>query len=242
MTRWWCLLAAVCCLAIGCSHPEARPRIQIPQVGSCYADVSAGPVSCNVPHIAQTVFVSRRTPADDRSALVPCRRAQAAFLGQDFNTRLDLQLWVASDRSWYRCDVVLRDSTRASRDYQRLTGSLRGLLHKDVPVGLQACLAASYDPGTDQPYVSCALPHLAQELFIAPAIGTLDEPFPADVAERATGACDATAAAAGLRAGDHTVTAFYPKNAAAWASGERTADCWVTAESGTLPGVTAGSG
>jgi Septum formation len=239
MTRWWCLVAAVC-LVTGCSHPETRARIQIPEVGSCYADVSARPVSCDVQHIAQTVYVSRRTPPPDR-ALVPCRRAQADFLGQDFNTRLDMQLWVAADRSWYRCDVVLRDSTHGVGSYQRLTGSLEGVLRKDVPADLQACLAAPYDPAADQPYVSCALPHLAQELFVAPAIGTLDEPFPADVADRATSACNATAAAAGLGTGNRTVTAFYPKNAAAWASGERTADCWVTAKSGTLPGVKARS-
>jgi Septum formation len=241
MTRWWCLVAAVC-LITGCSHPESRARVEIPKVGSCYADVSARPVSCNVSHIAQTIFVSRRTPPSGRGALVPCRRAEADFLGQDFNTRLDLQMWVASDRSWYRCDVILRDSTRGAGNPQQLTGSLKGVLRKDVPADLQACLAGPYEPNADQPYVSCALPHLAQELFVAPAIGTLDEAFPADVADRATSACNATAAAAGLRTGDRTVTAYYPKNAAAWASGERTADCWVTATSGILPGVKARSG
>lgn len=242
MVRWRFLVAPVLavaiCLVTGCSHQQPR-TVAAPaaRVGDCYVDVSTGPVSCNDRHVAQTVFVAKSPPKDEAAAIIPCREAQAHFLGQDFNTRLDLQLWVAHDRSWYRCDVLLRNSTSRSTSYQVLTGSLKGVLRKGVSIDLQACLGTPYDPAVDQPYVSCQRPHVAQELFVAPAIGTLDEKFPADVADRAVGACNATAAAAGLLTPGRKVTAFYPKDAQAWASGERTADCWVTATAGTLPGA-----
>ena len=42
-----------------------------------------------------------------------------------------------------------------------------------------------------------------------------------------------------IGADDRQVRAFYPKNADAWATGERTADCWVTATKGGLPPVEA---
>lgn len=238
MVRWWCLVVAALCLATGCSRAASGGSTPTAHAGDCYADVSAKPVSCNGRHVAQTVYVSKDPPRDEASAMIPCREAQAHFLGQDFNTRLALQLWVARDKSWYRCDVLLRNATSGSADYQVLTGSLKGVLRKGVSIDLQACLGVSYDPATAQPYVSCQQAHVAQELFVAPAIGTLDETFPADVADRAASACNATAAAAGLLTGGRTVTAFYPKDADAWASGERTADCWVTATSGTLPGAT----
>ena len=79
--------------------------------------------------------------------------------------------------------------------------------------------------------------HVAQELIAPPAIGTLDEEFPANVADRASRACNAAASAVDLLGDDRQVRAYYPKNADAWATGERTADCWVTATKGALPPV-----
>lgn len=239
MIRSWCLVAAAVCAVAGCTAEKSTGGRPSARVGDCYVSVSAPPVTCAERHVAETVYVGKSAPPkkDEASAMIPCRKAQADFLGQDFNTRLDLQLWVARDRSWYRCDVLLRNSTRGSTGYQVLTGSLKGVLRKGVAIDLQACLGSPYDPATDQPYVSCERPHVAQELFVAPAIGTLEEKFPADVAKRATSACNATTSAAGILVGGRKVTAFYPKGSAAWASGERTADCWVTATSGTLPGA-----
>ncbi len=162
----------------------------------------------------------KREPAwgDQAVALLPCREAQAKFLGQDFNTRLAVELWVASDASWYRCDVLLRNSTRATQGYQSLTGSLKGVLRHGTSIDLQACLNAAYDPAVDQTYVSCREPHVSRELAVAPAIGTLDEPLPNDVAQRAVSACNATASAEGQLLPDRIVTAFYPETADAWAS------------------------
>jgi hypothetical protein len=229
----------LCCL-LGCTpSPPAEPEVtRVARVGDCYGDASAAPVACASRHIAQTVFVSDAPPpADEAAARVPCREAQSRFLGQDFNTRLSVELWLANDRSWYRCDVLLRNSTQASQGYQSLTGSLEGVLDKRVPTDLRACLNAAYDPDADQPYVTCREPHVSRELTVAPAIGTVDESFPDDVAQRATSACNATAAAEEHLRPDRIVTAFYPKDADAWASGVRTADCWVTATNGTLPAI-----
>ena len=245
MVRWPSLFLVPLCGLIACSpqsaaEPAAEPAAAVPdaRVGDCYADVSGAPVGCNFRHVAQTVFVSDiPPPADPEAALAPCREAQAEFLGQDFNTRLGVKLWVADDRSWYRCDVVLRNATLASDSYQMLTGSLKGVLSRGASVDLQVCLDARYDSTVDQPYVSCREPHVAHELAVAPAIGTVDEPFPSDVARRAANACNATASAAGQLLPDRLVTAFYPRNAATWASDERTADCWVTARKGTLPAL-----
>lgn len=243
MIRWQSLLLALLWGLVACSDETAakRPSAAPAQVGDCYAGSSAAAVDCNSRHVAQTVFVSDDpAPTDETTALEPCREAQAKFLGQDFNTRLGVELWTASDRSWYRCDVLLRNSTRAGEGYQALTGSLEGVLRKGTSIDLQACLNAAYDPTVDQTYVSCREPHVAQELTVAPAIGTVDEAFPDDITKRATSACNATASAEGQLLPDRLVTAYFPKNAAAWASGERTADCWVTATKGTLPGLTAG--
>jgi hypothetical protein len=65
----------------------------------------------------------------------------------------------------------------------------------------------------------------------------MDEKYPVDIASRAARACNAAASAASLSGDGRTVEAYYPKNADAWASGERTADCWVTAQKGVLPPV-----
>ena len=62
-----------------------------------------------------------------------------------------------------------------------LTDSLKGVLSEGVSVELQACLAEEYDARIDQTYVPCDQPHVSQELFVAPAIGTRDEAFPGDV-------------------------------------------------------------
>jgi Septum formation len=229
-------LAVLCVASLaGCSHSAPVARKPMVRVGVCYARLSGPPVSCAQQHLAQTVFLGRGSVADGAAAMAPCRQAQARFLGQDFHTRLDLRLWVAKDKSWYRCDVVIRNSTRATTDLQEITGSLRGIFRHGVAESLQACLAAPYHPRQNQPYVSCAHPHVAQELFVAPAIGTLNEPYPTDVASRAASACHATASAAKMLGKGRTVTAFYPSSARAWDSGDRTADCWVTATSGTLP-------
>lgn len=219
------------------TRPPEEPAEQV-EVGDCFAAGSDEPVSCGRRHVAQAIYVSDEPPAGNAEAITPCRRAQAHFLGQDFNTRLDVKLWVAQDESWYRCDVLLRRSTQAVSGYEPLTESLQGVLRKDADVELQACLDAAFDPTADQVYVPCDEPHIARELIVAPAIGTLGEPFPNDVVERATNACNATADAAGELVDGRTVSAFYPASAAAWATGERSADCWVTADRGSLPPVT----
>jgi hypothetical protein len=145
---------------------------------------------------------------------------------------------VSADGSWYRCDLVLRNSTQAGSGYAEVSGSLEGSFRRSVPLFLQACLDAPYDPLLDQEYVSCAEPHRSRELTVAPAIGTLDEPFPPDLVDRAVNACNATATGSHVLRAGRTVEAYYPENVAAWESGERTADCWVTATRGLLPAVT----
>lgn len=241
MVKWRGVLIGVVCCLPGCSSQPAAEQAVTPdaRVGDCYSEVSAAAVSCSSRHVAQTVFVSEHPPPADRAAaLAPCREAQKTFLGQDLNTRLSIELWFANDSSWYRCDVLLRDSTRAAEGYQALTGSLKGVLRKGVSIDLQACLNAAYDPTVDQPYVTCREPHVSQELTAAPAIGTLKEAFPDDVAKRAAAACNATASADRQLLAGRIVTAYYPNNPDAWASGERTADCWVSAAQGTLPAMT----
>ncbi len=222
----------------GCSPPPAdAPSFEPPEVGDCLVAGTDEAVNCKERHVAEVVFVGEEAPGTDLEALEPCRRAQRDYLGQDFNTRLDVRLWVAQDESWYRCDVVLRKSTRAAAGYEVLTGSLRGVLRKGVGVDLQACLDSAYKPAADQTYVPCDEPHTTRQLIASPAIGTLAEGFPADIDERATNACNATAAAAGELAPGRTVIAFYPNSADAWAAGERSADCWLSADRGLLPGV-----
>ena len=229
------LVSAVSGCASGSDDPEtAAPQIQ---VGDCFAEGSVRPVDCSENHVAQTVYVSDSPPTNPAEALAPCREAQAKFLGQDFNTRLDINLWVPEDKSWYRCDVFVRNSTQARAGYQVLTGSLKGVLSEGVSVKLQACLDEVYDATTDQTYVPCDQPHRSQELFVAPAIGTRDEAFPGDVSRRATQACNATASAAGEIIGGRSVSAYYPENSSAWSTGERSADCWLTADRGQLPVV-----
>ena len=232
------LVAVVaCCLLASCSKasdPTSSEATPV-KVGDCFADKSVKPVDCDENHIAQTVYVSDEPPPKSSAALAPCREAQAKFLGQDFNTRLDVQLWVSDDQSWYRCDVVLRNSTQARAGFQVLTGSLEGVLHTGVSVKLQACLDEKYDATVDQTYAPCDEPHVSQELFVAPAIGTADEKFPGDVSQRATQACNATASGTGLLTNGRTVAAYYPENSDAWATGERSADCWLTAARGNLP-------
>ncbi len=222
------------CGADSTDESESEPMIG---VGDCFAEDASEPVPCSTAHEAQTIYVSDAAPRPGTAALTPCRAAQAAFLGQDFNSRLDVRLWVAADETWYRCDLVLRNSTRAGSGYEQLHQSLEGAFRTGVPLYLRACLDATYDPLLDQDYVSCAEPHRSRELPMAPAIGTLDEPFPGDVSERAIGACNATAAGAKVLGKGRTVQAFYPENAEAWDSGERTADCWVSTSRGRLPAV-----
>jgi Septum formation len=208
------------------------------EVADCFADPGQSPTPCSKPHQAQTVYVSHQRVTDSARAARPCHAAQASFLGADVNTRLDVQLWVASDRSWSRCDVLLRKSTRAGSAFENITGSLRKTLAAGVPVHLQACLGTRYRPARDQPYVSCAERHVAQELTIAPAIGVLKEPFPEDIAERARNACNASASASGLMSKHRSVHAFYPKTEATWVAGQRTALCWVSGKrSSPLPAV-----
>jgi hypothetical protein len=242
MRRWRSRVAAAlaCLLAAGCggtAPSDDTEADQIGKVGDCYGSSSTEPINCRLAHTAETIYVKDAPPGATSEALMPCREAAAQYLGQDFNTRLDVRLWVASDLSWYRCDVLLRESTKSESGYQTLTGSLKGVLESGASVDLQSCLSERYDPGGDQMYVPCSTPHIAQELIQAPAIGTLDEGYPADIADRAKRACNAAAGASGLTGPGRTVKAFYPKNSDAWASGERTADCWVTAQKGVLPPV-----
>lgn len=234
----FCCAALVGCDGSGTDRPE--PEVHHSRVGECYNEASTRPVPCAEPHLAQTVYVSDQQPPPDRAAaLAPCRTAQAAFLGQDFNTRVDVEVWVPADASWYRCDIVVRNSTGGSGGYLALSGSLRGVMRKGAPIDLQACLRERFDPARDQKYVSCRRPHVAHELIVAPAIGTLDEPYPGDLARRAVLACNSMAAASDYLGPGRRVDAFFPKNADAWATGERSATCWVTATRGTLPPVTA---
>jgi hypothetical protein len=235
-----CLLA--CQLATACGHgeqPAADPVGQIGKVGDCYGKSSSEPIDCRLAHTAETVFVKDAPPGETSEALMPCRQATIDYLGQDFNTRLDVRLWIATDLSWYRCDVLLRKSTQGGSGYQTLTGSLKGVLDHGVSVDLQSCLSEPYDPGGDQAFVPCTRPHIAQEVIQAPAIGTMAEKYPIDIASRATRACNAAASASDLVGSGRSVEAYYPTNADAWSSGERTADCWVTADKGVLPPVDA---
>jgi Septum formation len=224
----------------GCQADDGEREAEPPavRVGDCLGGNEVDPISCTERHLAQTIFVSAAAPARGAAALKPCRSALADFLGQDFNSRLDVRLWVSADGSWYRCDVVLRNSTQAGSGYATVSGSLESSFRRGVPLYLQACLDAPYDPLLDQEYVSCAEPHRSRELTVAPAIGTLEESFPSDLDARAINACNATAAGGNLLGGTHKVEAYYPENVDAWESGERTADCWVTATRGLLPAVT----
>ncbi|MGI8887478.1 MAG: septum formation family protein [Nocardioidaceae bacterium] len=224
-------------LLTGCSSPPPTTGPPpIGAVGDCYA-VGGKAVDCTEEHVAESVFVAAETPPRSAVAIAPCQTAQARYLGQDFNTRLDVRLWVAADESWFRCDLVLRTSTLANSSLEPLMMSLRGAFRIAVPVKLQACLDEAYDSATDQPYAACTSPHKSRQLIIAPAIGTVKEPFPADVADRAGRACNASAAAERQLVGQLRVEAFYPNTAAAWATGERGANCWVTAINGLLPAV-----
>ncbi len=233
---------ALCLAMTSCSGSSggAAPASSKAAVGDCYVETAPKPVPCTENHIAQTVFVSATPPPDSSAALAPCREAQADFLGQDVNTRLDVQLWEPDDGSWYRCDVLLRNSTQAEAGYQVVRESLKDALSHGVPTSYQSCLDEPYDSSSDQTYVPCSQPHLAEELTTAPAIGTPDEKFPGDVSERATQACNASAAAADLLVRGRTVEAYYPENADAWSTGERSADCWLTSRRGKLPPVRAG--
>lgn len=235
------VVGALVLAAFGCSSPPAESPPAPPEpfrAGDCFAADSGDPVDCSEKHAAQAVYVGDEPPGSNAEALAPCRRAQAKFLGQDFNTRLDIKLWVAHDESSFRCDVVLRKSTQGGSGYQVLTGSLDGVLRNGTGVDLRACLGVPYDPASDQIYVPCREPHATQALIVAPAIGTLEEDFPDDIDERATNACNATADAAGELEAGRTVSAFYPDSASAWATGERTTECWIAAKRGSLPAVT----
>jgi hypothetical protein len=150
MRRWWWLAALTCLLATACggTRPAAddTPN-EIGRVGDCYGESSTEPIDCRLAHTAETVFVKDAPPGATSEALMPCREATVQYLGQDFNTRLDVRLWVAGDLSWYRCDVLLRDSTKGGSGYQTLTGSLKGVLDNGASVDLQSCLSEPYDPG-----------------------------------------------------------------------------------------------
>lgn len=223
------------CGSEGSDEDALAPTVR---VGECFGTDATEAVPCSERHLAQTIFVSDAAPSRGAAALRPCHGAQAGFLGHDFNSRLDVRLWVSADGSWYRCDLVLRNSTQAGSGYGGLGGSLDGSFRRDVPLYLQACLDAPYDPLLDQEYVPCSEPHRSRELTVAPAIGILDEPLPRDLDERAASACNAAATAEHLLGEARTVDAYYPENHDAWESGERTADCWVSATRGRLPPVT----
>lgn len=134
--------------------------------------------------------------------------------------------------------MLVRRSTAGSDHYQVVTSSLEGAFESAVSVDYQACLAEAFDPRLDQRYIACTERHASQELTVAPVLAPLDEPFSADVAERAATACNASAEAADQINRHQSVVAFYPQDEAVWATGERTADCWVIANEGTLPPLT----
>ena len=176
--------ALACLLATACGRgrdpaDDDNTAAEIGKVGDCYGESSTEPINCQLAHTAETVFVKDSPPGETSEALMPCREATAQYLGQDFNTRLDVRLWVAGDLSWYRCDVLLRESTKGGSGYQTLTGSLKGVLDSGASVDVQSCLSEPYDPGGDQVYVPCSESHIAQEIIQAPAIGTMDEKYPA---------------------------------------------------------------
>lgn len=236
-TRYAALTLASLLGLSGCSGGADEPAsLPIGAVGDCYAKTSK-PVDCAAPHLAETIFAAEEMPPRTPAAIAPCQTAQARYLGQDFNTRLDVQLWVASDESWYRCDVVLPVSTHTDSGLETVTGSLRGALRDGVPLELQACLGEQHDPAIEQLYASCGTPHKSRRLIVAPAVGTVAEAFPADIAARATRACNASAAAERALVGSPRVQAFFPDSPEAWETGERSADCWVVADSGLLPAV-----
>lgn len=229
--------SALLLLLSACSSPPVDATKADPvTVGACFAPGSDEEVSCTKRHLAQAIYVSEDALGSEGATLEPCRRAQKKFLGQDFHTRLDVRLWVAQDESTYRCDVWLRRSTQAKAGYEALTGSLEAFC---VRAQRSTCRHASAPPSTRRPTRSTcrATADAARELIVAPAIGTLDEGFPTDVEDRATNACNATADAARELTRARTVSAYYPKSPAAWATGERTADCWIAAERGSLPAV-----
>src|SRR4051794_22124965 len=201
MRRWLSAALLACLIATGCdrgSQPADTPSSadEIGKVGDCYGESSTEPIDCRLAHTAETVYVKDAPPGEPSEALMPCREATIQYLGQDFNTRLDVRLWVAGDLSWSRCDVLLRASTKGGSGYQTLTGSLEGVLDEGASVDVQSCLSEAYDPRGDQVYVPCSKPHVAQEIIQAPAIGTMDEKYPIDIATRASRACNAAASAA----------------------------------------------
>jgi hypothetical protein len=226
------LLALTAC---GSAPDKPHPTALRARIGDCFENPGDVLVPCARRHQAQTVYVGGRLPGDAALAVRPCHLALVAFLGADVNTRLDLRVWVSARRTWYRCDVLLRKSTRGHAGYEDITGSLRRTLTTGVPAHLQACLPTRYRPSADQRYMPCSRPHQAQELAFAPAIGVLDEPFPADVSDRARSSCNATASASGLLVRHRSVQAFYPATRRAWATGQRSAICWVTADPGSRP-------
>ena len=128
MLRWCCGLALAVALLTGCSSsPDDEEQDRDgPRSATATRENSDRPIACSKQHLAETVYVSEGAPPETSKALAPCRKAQSDYLGQDFNTRLDIQLWVAGDRSWYRCDVLLRNSTKSGAGFQSLTGSLKG--------------------------------------------------------------------------------------------------------------------
>lgn len=242
-------VALVACLALSACEGGARGQgkdgsLEPTGVGTCFGGpVGEDVVDCSDPHLAESVFVARSVPADHALAFKPCRAAARRYLGQEANTRLELRLWIAADHAWYRCDLFLRKSTQAKAGYESLTGSLKQILQKGVSPKLQSCLDEPFDPSRDQRYAPCTEQHVAEEIFFAPVVGVENEPYPADVGDRATTSCNAMAVADELLVGKRTVVAYFPRNEAAWASGQRTAMCWVAAAKGEkLPPVTSTSG
>src|SRR3954449_1821305 len=142
MRRWLSAALLACLIATGCdrgSQPADTPSSadEIGKVGDCYGESSTEPIDCRLAHPEETVYVKDAPPGETSEALMPCREATIQYLGQDFNTRLDVRLWVASDLSWYRCHLPLREATEVGSGAQAGAGSLKVVIDAGGDVVLQ---------------------------------------------------------------------------------------------------------
>lgn len=232
------------------SSPTPPPA---PRAGQCY---DAGeeaferhidrskPVDCSAEHTLETarVIVTHEpiTPDTVSRHAAACRTAFADYVGGSPEvSRLAVHVVVADDKTqaagghWLRCDVVAKLDTKGKTP-ERRTDSVKGALASGVPTELWACLNAPPDPDTNQRYVPCTEPHVAELLPEAITVGTAGEPYPGPKAldRRAERACNRLITAAGYP--DHIGTNWAYPAKENWAAGDRDGACWVTA---TLPPI-----